>query len=74
MLKLLGVVEEASLVDGAAQESGGPLVAGEGGGAREPDEVQHVLVHAEGAAVVQIKGADEDGAGQVPEARVLLNV
>ena len=74
MLKLLGVVEEAGLVDSAAKESGGPLVAGEGGGTRETDKVQHVLVHAEGAAVVEVERADEDGASQVPETGVLLNV
>ena len=74
MLKLLGVVEQAGLVDGAAQESGGPLVAGEGRGACESDKVQHVLVHAEGAAVVEVEGSNEDGAGEVPKGGRALNV
>ena len=55
MLKLLCVVDEAGLVDWAAQESGCPCVAGEGRGTCESNEVHHILVHAEGAAVVEIE-------------------
>ena len=74
MLKLAGVVNKAGLVDGAAQESGGPLVASERGCACESEEVEHVLVHAEGAAVVKVQGADEDGTRKVIEGGWALNV
>ena len=74
LLKLLGVVDEAGFDDGAAEDGGGPLVAGEGGCDGEPEEVEHVLVHAEGAAVVQVQRAHEDGAGQVPHRLGTLDV
>ncbi len=53
-LEFLGVVDEAGLVDGAAEEGGGPLVAGEGRGTGEEQEVQSVTVNAEGAAAIHV--------------------
>ena len=55
MLELFLIVHEGGIVHGAAQDLGGPLVAGEGGGNTEHEEVQRFLINAEGPAVVDIE-------------------
>ena len=74
MLQLPLVVDQTSLIDGAAEESGCPLVAGEAGSNREEQEVNCILVNAEGSAVVQVEWANEDSTSQVVEASWSFNI
>ena len=74
LIELLSIVQETGLIDGACHESGGPLEAGEGWGTCEKQEIQGILINAEGSSVVDSKWGKKDGPWQIVNTLGLFNV
>ena len=74
LVELLSIVQETGLIDGACQEGGGPLEAGEGWGTGEKQEIQGILINAEGSFVVDSEWSKEDSTWEIVDTLGLFNI